>query len=148
MPEVWHIPIDAYPLICQNFGMPVDFSDLSRRERQILSAVYRLRKATAAEIRSALSDPPSYTAVRTHLTLLEGKRHIKHETEGTRYVYLPVVPREEMGRRVIEGALKDFFDDSLEKVVTAFVKSDQVHLSEGDLKRLEQLIRKARKEGR
>jgi predicted transcriptional regulator len=127
---------------------PNEFASLSRRERQILSVLYRLRKASAAEVRSALPDPPTYTAIRTHLTLLESKGHVKHETEGARYIYSPVVPREEMGRRVIEGVLKDFFDDSVEQVVTAFVKNDRAQLSDAQLQRLERLIRQARKEGR
>ena len=126
---------------------PDEFADLSRRERQILTVLYRLQKASAAEIRAALSNPPTYTAVRTHLTLLEDKGHVKHATEGPRYVYSPVVPREEMGRRVIDDILKNFFDDSVEQAVTAFVKRD-APLSDAQLERLEQLIQQARKEGR
>jgi predicted transcriptional regulator len=148
MPKFWHNLVDGLERACQFFGMSADFSDLSRRERQVLTALYRLKKASAAEIRSALTDPPTYTAIRTHLTLLEDKGHVRHETDGVRYVYLPVVPREEMGRRVIEGALKNFFDDSFEKVVTAFVKSEEVRFSEEELERLERLTRQARKEGR
>lgn len=126
---------------------PDEFTDLSRRERQILTVLYRLQKASAAEIRAALSDPPTYTAVRTHLTLLEDKGHVKHATEGPRYIYSPVVPREEMGRRVIDDIIRNFFDDSVEQAVTAFVKRD-APLSDAQLERLEQLIQQARKDGR
>lgn len=126
---------------------PDEFTDLSRRERQILTVLYRLQKASAAEIRAALPNPPTYTAVRTHLTLLEDKGHLKHVAEGPRYIYSPVVPREEMGRRVINDIIKNFFDDSVEQAVTAFVKRD-AQLSDEQLERLEQLIQQARKDGR
>lgn len=128
-------------------AQPDEFTDLSRRERQILTVLYRLQKASAAEIRAALSNPPTYTAVRTHLTLLEDKGHVKHTTEGPRYIYSPVIPREEMGRRIIDDLLKNFFDDSVEQAVTAFVKRD-AQLSDAQLERLEQLIQQARKDGR
>ncbi len=112
-----------------------------------MDALYRLQTASAAEIRKALPDPPTYTAIRTHLTLLEEKGRVKHGSDGTRYIYSPVVPREEMGCRVIKSVLKNFFDDSVEKVVTALVKRDQAHLSDAELERLEHLIQQARKEG-
>jgi BlaI family transcriptional regulator, penicillinase repressor len=126
----------------------LDFADLSRRERQILTVLYRLKKASAGEVRAALPDPPTYTAIRTHLTLLESKGHVKHATDGSRYIYSPVVPREEMGRRVIESLLENFFDGSVEQAVTAFVKRDHTQLSDDQLQRLEKLIQQARKEGR
>lgn len=152
MPKFWQLVVDELSRTCQYFGMstetqPEEFADLSRRERQILTALYRLRTASAAEIRAALPDPPTYTAIRTHLTLLEDKGHVKHATEGTRYIYSPVVPREEMGRRVIDDILKNFFDDSVEQAVTAFVKRDS-QLSDAQLERLEHLIQQARKDGR
>jgi BlaI family penicillinase repressor len=152
VPKYWQSRVDETQQRCQIFGMAVEvqpdgFTDLSRRERQILTVLYRLQKASAAEIRAALPNPPTYTAVRTHLTLLEDKGHVKHAAEGPRYIYSPVVPREEMGRRVIDDILKNFFDDSVEQAVTAFVKRD-APLSDAQLERLEQLIQQARKEGR
>jgi predicted transcriptional regulator len=122
--------------------------DLSRRERQIMDALYRLGSASAAEVRELLTDPPTYTAVRTHLTLLEEKGHVRHDTDGGRYIYSPVVPREEMGQRMIEGVLKNFFNNSVEQVITALVKREQAGLSAADLERLAKLIDDARKEGR
>src|ERR1043166_4777149 len=92
-------------------------ADLSRRERQIMDALYQLGRASAAEIREALSNPPTYTAVRTHLTILQDKGHVKFESDGTRYIYEPVVPRDEMAKSVIAGMLQTFFDNSIERAV-------------------------------
>ncbi len=125
-----------------------ELSELSRRERQIMTVLYRLQKASAAEVRDALPNPPTYTAIRTHLTMLEEKGHLKHETDGVRYLYSPVVPREKMRRRVIDDLIRNFFDDSVEEAVTAFVKRGQAHLSDDQLDRLERLIQQARKTGR
>jgi predicted transcriptional regulator len=127
-------------------GLPLE--ELSRRERQIMDALYRLGSGSAAEIRELLTDPPTYTAVRTHLTLLEEKGHVTHQTDGPRYVYSPVVPREEMGQRMIDGVVRSFFNNSVEQVLTALVKRDQAGLSPTDFERLAKLIDEARKEGR
>ena len=72
---------------------------LSRRERQILDVLYARGSATAADVLSALPDPPSYSAVRALLRILEAKGHARHEQQGTRYVYLPVVPRDSARNR-------------------------------------------------
>ena len=121
---------------------------LSRRERQIMEALYRLGRATAAEIHGVVPNPPSYTAIRTHLTLLEEKNQVTHESDGTRFVYSPVVPREEMGQQAIEGVLRTFFNDSIDLVISALMKRRQTKLSPEQIKRLENLIEEARKEGR
>jgi predicted transcriptional regulator len=121
---------------------------LSRRERQILDALYRLGRASAAEIHAVVPNPPSYTAIRTHLTLLEEKKHVRHESDGTRFIYSPVVSREEMGQQAIEGVLKTFFNNSVDLVITALMKRRQTNLSPEQIEKLEQLIDQARKEGR
>jgi len=121
--------------------------ELSRRERQIMDVLYRLGKASAAGIREALSHPPSYTAVRTHLTILHQKNLVKYENDGIRYIYEPVVPRDEMGRSVIEGVLQTFFDNSVERVVATLIDRDEA-ISEEQLDRLAQIIEQARREGR
>jgi predicted transcriptional regulator len=120
----------------------------SRREREIMEALYRLGKASAAEIREQISDPPSYTAIRTHLSILEKKGHVRHESDGTRYIYAPLVGREQMGRRAIDSLLATFFDNSVERAVTAMLTRRDADISRADLDRLAQLIDKARKEGR
>ena len=113
-----------------------------------MEALYRLGRATAAEIHGVVPNPPSYTAIRTHLTLLEEKNQVTHESDGTRFVYSPVVPREEMGQQAIEGVLRTFFNDSIDLVISALMKRRQTKLSPEQIKRLENLIEEARKEGR
>jgi predicted transcriptional regulator len=122
--------------------------NLSRRERQIMEALYRLGSGSAADIRDLLDSPPTYTAIRTHLTLLEEKGHVRHTADGARYVYSPVVPREEMGKRVVHGVLRTFFNNSVEQIVTALVKKGQTPVSPDELRNLAKLIEEARKEGR
>lgn len=120
----------------------------SRREREIMEALYRLGQATAAEIREAIADPPTYTAIRTHLTILEKKGHVRHESDGTRYIYVPRIARGEMGRRALDSLLKTFFDDSVERAVAAMLTREDANIPREDLDRLARLIDKARKEGR
>src|SRR5580704_11032635 len=96
---------------------------LSRRERQIMDAVYRLGKASASEIREALADPPSYTAVRTLLGILEQKGQLTHGVDGPRFIYEPVTPREEMAQTALQGMLETFFNGSLEMAVASFLSS-------------------------
>src|SRR5262249_6129137 len=83
----------------------------SRREREIMDALYKLGKATAARILDEIPDPPTYTATRTQLTILEKKGHVRHVSDGTRYIYEPCVAREQMGRRAIDSLLMTFFDN-------------------------------------
>jgi predicted transcriptional regulator len=120
----------------------------SRREREIMDALYKLGNASAAEIREQIADPPSYTAVRTHLSILEKKGHVRHESDGTRYIYAPLVAREQMGRRAIDSLLKTFFDNSVERAVTALLTRKDANIPREDLDRLARLIEKAKREGR
>lgn len=122
--------------------------NLSRRERQIMDVLYRDRQATAAEVLAALPDPPGYSAVRAMLRVLENKGHIRHQAEGTRYVYLPTLPRERASRPALAGVLETFFDGSTEKAVAALLELSPSGLSEEELDRLSQLIDQARLEGR
>jgi BlaI family transcriptional regulator, penicillinase repressor len=122
--------------------------DLTRRERQIMDALYRLGKASAANIRESLANPPSYTAVRTHLTLLQDKGLVRFESDGTRYIYEPTVPREETARTVMKGVLQTFFENSVEKAVATLIDRDDEPLSKTQLDRLAAMIEQARKDGR
>lgn len=122
--------------------------NLSRRERQIMDVLYRDRRATAAEVLAALSDPPSYSAVRAMLRILEAKGHVRHVVEGTRYVYLPTLARERASRPALAGVLETFFDGSTEKAVAALLELSPTGLSEEELDRLSRLIDQARLEGR
>jgi len=121
-------------------------NDLSRRERQIMDIVYRGGRVTAAEVNERLPDPPSYSAARTLLRILEEKGHLRHEQDGTRYVYLPVVAKQSARRSALRDVVETFFDGSAEKVVAALL--DRADLSDGELERLSALIDEARKEGR
>ena len=118
----------------------------SRRERQIMDALYGLERATAAQILEAMAEPPSYTAVRTLLTILEKKGHVSHESDGVRYVYSPVAAREDAGRSALDTLKKTFFDDSAERLVAALLTEEDI--APDELDRLAELIDKARREGR
>ena len=122
-------------------------SQLSRRERQIMDVIYRRGKVTAAEVLSDLPDPPSYSAVRAMLRLLEEKGHVRHEQDGPRYVYLPIVNREKARRSAMRHLVRTFFDGSTEDAVAALLQNDN-GMTDDELKRLSTLIDSAKKEGR
>src|SRR5688572_7123725 len=121
---------------------------LGRRERQIMEVVYRLGRASVADVLAALPDPPSYTSVRTMLRLLEEKGHLRHREEGRRFVYLPVVAAGTARRSALKNLLATFFNGSVEKAVASLIESEAGRLSEEELERLAKLIDQARKEGR
>jgi predicted transcriptional regulator len=120
---------------------------LSRRERQIMDVVYALGSATALDVVQRLPQPPSKTAVRTLLGILETKGHLVHEERGNAYVYRPTRPRDAAGRSALRRVLVTFFDGSLERAVAAHL-ADAQRLSDEELKRLAGLIRNARKQGK
>jgi predicted transcriptional regulator len=122
-------------------------SQLSRRERQIMDVVYRMGRATAAEVLAELPDPPSYSAVRAMLRLLEEKGHLRHEQDGPRYVFLPTVNREKARRSAMRHLVRTFFDGSTEDAVAALLQNDD-GMSDAELNRLSRLIDAAKKEGR
>jgi predicted transcriptional regulator len=119
---------------------------LSKRERQIMDAVYRLGQATANEVMDNIPDPPSYSAVRALLRVLEEKGHLRHEQDGVRYVYLPVVARDKVRRSALRHLVKTFFDGSTEDAVAALMSENK--LSDEELERLSRLIEDAKLEGR
>ncbi len=123
----------------------VPYGSLSRRERQIMEFLYRKRAASVAEVLKGIPDPPSYSAVRTTVNILERKGHLRHVKEGRKYLYSPVTS----SRKAVQGALRHllstYFDNSLEQAVAALVKLHGKALSEEDFERLERMIRKQRK---
>src|SRR5579863_4895076 len=121
---------------------------LSRRERQIMDVLYRLEKATAADIHAALPDAPTYSAVRAMLRVLEEKGHIRHHTQDMRYVFMPVVGREKARKHAVRHLLDTFFEGSPEQAVAALLDVSGQDLSQAHFDRLADLIDKARKEGR
>lgn len=126
--------------------MPPDA--LSRRERQIMDIVYAKGEASAAEVRAALPDPPSYSAVRALLAILVDKGRLKHRSHEGRYIYAPTRRRAQAGRSALRRVLDTFFEGSLEKAVAALLQGADARLSQQDLQRLSQLIQQAQKEGR
>jgi BlaI family transcriptional regulator, penicillinase repressor len=117
--------------------------DLSRRERQIMDILFQRGSAAASEIHAALPDPPSYSAVRAALSVLEKKGHIGHELQRLRYVWKPRVPRENARRTALRHLVKTFFDGSVEQTVAALLDEVSVKLEQRDLDRLRAMIGKA-----
>src|SRR5579862_8803547 len=93
-------------------------ADLSRRERQVLDALYRAKSATCAEVQKTMTDPPSYSAVRTFLRILEEKQLVRHEQDGTRYVYIPTVERKRASRSALRHVLNTFFEGSVTQAIS------------------------------
>jgi len=122
--------------------------NLSRRERQIMDAIYRLGRATAAEVLENMPDPPGYSAVRAMLRLLEEKGYLRHDQQGARYVYLPTISRDKARQSALKQLVQTFFDNSTEQTVSALLDMSKSRMSDEELERLSTLIEKARKEGR
>jgi BlaI family penicillinase repressor len=121
--------------------------DLSRRERQIIDILYTRGRATAAEVMAALPDPPSYSAVRAMLRILEEKGHVRHEQDGPRYVYAPTVARENAKKSALRHVLHTFFDGSASQALSALLDDHSSKLSEAELDRLAGMIERARRSG-
>jgi predicted transcriptional regulator len=123
-------------------------NQLSRRERQIMDVVYRMGKASVSDVLERLPDPPSYSAVRALMRILEEKGHLKHEQDGPRYLYLATVPRDAVKSDALSHLVRTFFGGSTEAAVAALLELPEHGLSGNELDRLSQLIDEARKQGR
>ena len=121
---------------------------LSRREREMMNIIFREGKATATEVMEGLADPPSYSAVRATLRVLEQKGHLRHQHDGTRYVYIPTVNREKARQSALDQLLTTFFDGSAANVVATLLERSKDDMTDDELARLSSLIDHARKEGR
>ena len=119
--------------------------NLSRRERQIMDILIARGKGSAADVQSAMADPPSYSAVRATLRIMEEKGHIRHEQQGAAYVYLPKVAPERAKRSALRHMLNTFFDGSPEQFMAALLDSRP---SAEELDRIAVMIDQARKQGR
>ena len=117
---------------------------LSRRERQIMEILYRRGRATAAEVLDDLPDPPTYSAVRAALRLLEEKGHLAHAMDGKRYVYRPTTPRSRARSTALRDLVRTFFGGSTEQVINALLEEQKP--SSAELERLAKLIDQAREE--
>ena len=127
---------------------PGSHTKLGSRERQIMEVVYRLGRATVAEVLAQIEDPPSYSAVRAMLRILEDKGHLRHIQDGPRYLYLPVVSGERARRSILQDVVKRLFDNSTEKAVAALLESSSDRMSDAELERLQRLIDSSRRKGR
>jgi predicted transcriptional regulator len=121
---------------------------LSRRERQIMDVLHAKGQATAAEVLDALPEPPGYSAVRALLRILEAKGHARHRREGARYVYVPSTSPEKARRSALTRVVSTFFQGSVSQAMAALLENADTELSDTELSKLQQLIKKARKEGR
>ena len=127
---------------------PQSLKTLSRRERQIMDIIYQMRRAGAAEVLARMPDPPSYSAVRAMLRVLEDKGHLRHELDGTRYVYAATLPLARARRSALTGRVETFFDGSTEQAMAALLDLHKAELSAAELDRLAALIARAKQEGR
>jgi predicted transcriptional regulator len=122
-----------------------DLDQLGRRERQIMDVVHRRGRASANEVLDDLPDPPSYSAVRGMLRLLEDKGYIRHEWDGPRYVYLPTADPEHVRRSAVQHLLSTFFSNSMESAVAAMLGVSESPPTDEELKRMGKLIEQARR---
>jgi predicted transcriptional regulator len=113
-----------------------------------MNIIFSRGKATATEVLDSMDDPPSYSAVRATLRVLEQKGHLKHQHDGTRYVYIPTVNRERVRLSALDHLLATFFDGSAANVVATLIERQKGKMSEDELAHLSTLIETARKEGR
>jgi predicted transcriptional regulator len=122
--------------------------NLSRRERQIMDVLHAKGQASAAEVLGVLPAPPGYSAVRALLRILEAKGHLRHRREGARYVYVPRISPKLARRSALKRVVSTFFQGSAAQAMAALLETADTELSDAELIRLQQLIKKARKEGR
>jgi len=125
-----------------------EIPDLSRRERQIMDYLFRVGRATAADVLGGIPDPPSYSAVRAMLRILEDKGHVRHEEEGRAYVYFPTTRKETARKSALQHLLRTFFDGSTEEAVAALLDLKGSRMSGDELARIERLVEQAKREGR
>jgi BlaI family transcriptional regulator, penicillinase repressor len=121
---------------------------LGRRERQIVEILYRLGRASVAEVRASLPDPPTYSAVRGMLNLLEEKGHVRHRRDGIRYVYAPAVAPSKARQSALRHLVSTFFEGSTLAAAAALLEMSESRLSPGEKEHLAKLIARREKEGR
>jgi len=128
--------------------MTTRHADLSRRERQIMDFLFRAGRASAADVHAGIPDPPSYSAVRATLRILEEKGHVRHEEDGRAYAYLPTTRKDAARRTALTHLVRTFFDNSAEETVAALIDIAAPKMSTSELDRLRKLIDQAKAEGR
>jgi predicted transcriptional regulator len=123
-------------------------AQLSRRERQIMDVIYGAGEATAADVHERIPDPPSYSAVRAMLRILEEKGHLSHRQDGPRYVFAPVVPRGAARQSALRQLVRTFFDGSTAQAAATLLGMSESKLTREEAKQLAELIDKAKREGK
>jgi len=123
-------------------------NEFGRRERQIMDVIYRLGRASVAEVRENLPDPPTYSAVRAMLGFLEDKGYLRHVQDGLKYVYLPTTDRNKARKSALEHVVRTFFAGSATAAAAALIELPDSGLTEDERQRLLQAIQKAKQEGR
>ncbi len=123
-------------------------AQLGRREREILEIVFRLEEASVGDVIEQMAAPPAYDSVRTMLRLLERKGYVKHRVDGTKYVYRATQPKTSASRSALSHLMATFFGGSVADTFAAALDLKSDDLSEEELERLQELIDKARREGR
>ena len=123
------------------------YLNLSTRERQIMDILYRFGQASAAEVQANMPDPPSYSAVRATLRILEDKGHVQHQQDGPRYLFRPAVARDKAKRSAVKHLIRTFFDGSTEQAVATLLDDSSAKMSQEELGRLADLIEQARTKG-
>lgn len=124
------------------------FADLARRERQIMDVIYARGQATVTEVLDDLPDPPTYSTVRAMLGKLERKGYVRHEEQGPRYVYIPMLARQQASETALEKTVQTFFGGSVTKAVAALLDLEALDISDDEMDRMAQLIADAKKRGR
>ena len=123
-------------------------ASLSRRERQIMDILYQRGKASASDVREAMEAAPGYSAVRAMLRVLEEKGHVRHQAEGLKYVYVPVVARDKAKRSAVKHVMETFFNGSAEQIVAALLDVSSTRLTREELDRMSEMIEQAKREGK
>ena len=122
-------------------------SSLTRRERQIMDVLYKLERASVAQVLEKIPGDLNYSTVRAQLRVLEEKGHVRHEEDGPRYMYVPAVPRDVARRSALRHLIDTFFDGSAERAAAALLGGEVSELSPEELERLQRMIAKNRKHG-
>lgn len=123
------------------------FSELSRRERQIMEVIYQHGSATAVRIHKEMPDPPSYATVRTILRVLETKGHVRHEEVGRKFVYHPTASAKSLRRQALQRLVATLFDGSVEQVMATLLDSSSLKVSDEELERIAKMIDQAKTKG-
>lgn len=127
---------------------PTDANALGRRERQIMDVIHRQGRVSVGDVRKALADPPTYSAVRGMLRLLEDKGHIRHEVEGLKYMYSATVSRTAAQRFALRHLVQTFFGGSASEAAASLLEMSDAPLTNEDAERLAAIIQDAKREGR